>query len=164
MINYISAQSATVTASATDYIEARKEAMKLYKARKYAEAREAFIKMTEIKKVTDFQKSDALEQAVIASLSLKEYDKAAELAEQVPIEGMKKYCHLLILNSQNKAKEIVEKYKSENLKEWPSIIRANAYRMRGNAFYHAKMGKEAEADYKEALKFPLQGRDRSNIY
>jgi hypothetical protein len=36
--------------------------------------------------------------------------------------------------------------------------------MRGNAFYHAKMGKEAEADYKEALKFPLQGRDRSNIY
>lgn len=132
-----------------DYPADRKAALDLARAGKNEEAISAFVKMTE-GKVTDFQKSDALEQAVLCALRLQKYDRAAELAKQIPSVPVSKLCQMRILMDQRKWQEVVEKFKDEDLSTWPDSIIGEAAWNRGQAALYAKNGEQAVKDLSKA--------------
>ena len=144
-------------AGLADYILDRQAGVKLVKARKYKEAMAAFLKMAQ-GKVTDFQKSDALEQAVYCALRLKQHEQATKLARQIPMAQVSKYCRMSILASQRKRAELIETFKDEDFSKWPDFVAGPAFRLRGYAYQALKKGKEAEADLKKALTYPMDRR------
>ena len=142
-----------------DYILDREAAMKLVKARKHKEAKAAFLKMAD-GKVSDFQKSDALEQAVSCALRLKEYAEATKLAKRIPLEPVSKFCRMTILSRQRKRRELIEQFKNEDFSKWPDYVAGSAYRVRGSAFSAVRDGKRAAEDLTKALTYPLNPRLR----
>jgi len=143
-----------------DYIADRKAAMMLVRKRKNQEAMEAFIKMSE-GKVSEFQKSDALEQAINCAIKLKQYDKAMELTKQIPMPAMAKYCEMCVMSSQRKKKELIEKFKDEDFATWPDFLAGPAYRLRGGTYHSLRNGPAAEADLKIAIKYPIDKRNKA---
>jgi tetratricopeptide (TPR) repeat protein len=138
-----------------DYPSDRKAATALYAAGKNEEALAAFRKMA-AEKVTDFQKSDALEQAAMCAHRLKQFDLAMDLALQIPIAQISKSVQLNHLVYQRKWKEVVEKFKDEDISSWPNDIAGRSFFFRAQSYSVLGDGKKAEADFKNALKYPLE--------
>lgn len=132
-----------------DYVSERDAAMKLFWAGKYEEAMAAFTKIAAGAK-SDVQKSDALEQAVQCAIALKKYEQAAELAKQIPLAPVAKTCQMRIMSAKRQWKELVAKFKDEDIDAWPEDIKGDAFHLRGCAYYNLKDGKNAEADLKRA--------------
>lgn len=149
-------------AAAADYIADRKAAMALVKARKYEEAIVAFTKMAE-GKVTDVQKSDALEQAALAASRAKQYDRAMELAQQVPLVPVSKTTQMQIMSDNRKWKEVVATFKEEDIDKWPDSVKARAFAVRGGSAYHTRDGKLAEADFRKAVEYTTNQNDKGLV-
>jgi len=143
-----------------DYIADRKAAVTLYRARKYEEAFAAFQKMAE-GEVTDVQKSDALHQAAYCAYRLKQYDKAIDLARQIPIEGESKATRLIIMEWARKWKEAVAEFESEDIAAWPDHVKYEAYRARGYCAYRTKKAELAIADFAKAVEYAKTRNDRA---
>lgn len=131
------------------YVEEREAAAKLIRARKHAEAMTAFEKMA-AGEVSDFQKSDALEQAALCARRLKNFDHAMELAKQIPLAPVAKAVEMRNLLENRKSKDLVEKFKEEDIDAWPESVAGDAFYCRGRAFADVKNGEAAEADLKKA--------------
>jgi tetratricopeptide (TPR) repeat protein len=138
------------------YIEERKEAVELAKGDK-EKAMAAFIKMAE-GNYTDFQKSDALEQAALCASALKQYDRAMELAAKIPLEPYSKTCLMGLMRNNNKQAEVAEKFKDEKIDTWPDSVKGEAYYNRGAAFQAAKNGEAAEKDLAQAVIYSPDSR------
>ena len=134
-----------------DYVADRKAAVALVFAGKQQEALAAFIKMAE-GPASDFQRSDALEQAVLCANCLKQYDQAMELAKKIPLQPVSKTCQIRILMEQRKWQEVIDRFKDEDIDRWPEDVAANAFHCRGNAYYNLKDGKGAEKDLTKAAE------------
>jgi tetratricopeptide (TPR) repeat protein len=145
-----------------DYPADRKAAAALYAAGKNEEALAAFKKMA-ADKVTDFQKSDALEQASFCAHRLKQFDLALELARQIPIAPISKCVQMNHMVYQRKYKELVEKFKDEDIASWPEEIAGRSFSFRAQAYFTVGDGKKAEADFKNALRYPLEYSLKSQI-
>lgn len=132
-----------------DYVADRRAAVKLADSGKVEEAMAAFVKMAE-GPASDFQKSDALEQATLCANRLKQYDRAMELAEKIPLPPVSKTCRMRTLVEQRKWQEVVAAFKDEEIDRWPEDVACNAYFLRGGAYYALKDGQAAEKDLREA--------------
>jgi len=134
-----------------DYPADRKAATELVTAGKNEEAMAAFTKMA-AGDVSEAQKSDALEQAVLCALRLKQVDQALKLAKQIPSVPVSKMCQMRVLAAGLKWDELIAQFKDEALATWPDEVRFDAACLRGQAYFQLKDGKAAEADLKTAAE------------
>jgi len=146
-----------------DYIAERKAAEELARTGKHEEALAAFVKMAK-GEASDLQKSDALEQAAQCAIRLKDYDRADELAAQIPLEPVSKTVRMKILWAQRQWKNVVEEFKDEDFAVWPDEVAAEAFQQRGMAYNYLRDGAKAEADLKAALTRRPAGPPRAEIW
>ncbi|MDD4871168.1 MAG: hypothetical protein PHR77_11470 [Kiritimatiellae bacterium] len=134
-----------------DYVADRKAAVALAAAGKQQEAITAFVKMAE-GPASDFQKSDAHEQASQCAINLKQYDQAMEMTKKIPLQPVSKTCQMRIMMAERKWQEVVDRFKDEVIDSWPEEVAANAFHYRGGAYYNLKDGIRAEKDLKKAAE------------
>ena len=147
----------------TDYLIASRAAANLARARKWENAIAAYIALTTRKKVTDFQKSDALQHAVGCARNLRNYSRAEELTGRIPIDAVAKTVRMENLLAERKWDDVVERYGGEDLSKWPFWqIGAGAF-ARAKAYVFTKNGKAAEADLQAALAYTPDARIQANI-
>lgn len=123
----------------TDFVIDFRKAAKERKA-------EAFLSLSKTEGITDFQKSAALEQAVIYSR-----EEAGPIVEQIPDETVKKTAQMRFLLHQRKAPELIAQFAGEDFSQWPFWKRGDGLGSRGRAYFIAKEGPNAEADLSSAL-------------
>jgi tetratricopeptide (TPR) repeat protein len=141
-----------VAGARADYIEDRKAAMALVKAGKTEEALVAFNKMAE-GPITAYQKSDALEQAVLCALNLKRSDQAMKLAGTIPLQPVSKLCQMRILTADRQWQALIDQFKDEDLNRWPDSLAGEAFQTRGDTYAALKNGPAAAADLKKATEY-----------
>ena len=134
------------------YIEDREAAMKLKREGDVEGAVESFREMAN-GEVTNIQASDALEQAVIGLIQLDQYDKARELAKQIPLESVSTLCQMRILAEQNESEAIVEQFGDVNIDQWPPMWRPYGYDIRGTAAHDVGDAELAVADLENAITY-----------
>lgn len=149
--------------SVTDYLIASRAAANLARARKWDEAQSAYVKLASGKQVTDFQKSDALQQAAGCARNSKDFKTASELAKQIPIEAVSKTVQMENLLAERRWDEVVKRFGDEDLSRWPFWqIGAGAF-ARGKAYVSTKNGPAAEADLQAALNYTPDTRIQTSI-
>jgi len=134
------------------YIEDREAAMELMRKRETQAALRAFNEMAR-GDVTDLQTSDALEQAVLCLIKLKQYDNARATADRIPIQGVRSLSHMRILRARKKDKAIVEQFKNAKIEEWPPLWRGDGYLLRGGAASRTGNGELAASDLENAIVY-----------
>jgi hypothetical protein len=107
-------------------------------------------------KLSDFQKSAALEQAALL-------DKKATFIDQIPIEAVKKTAQMQNLLANFKATEVVKQFAAEDFSKWPFWKRGDGFHARGRAYSIAKNGEKAETDLSAALDFIGDLRSRETV-
>lgn len=147
----------------TDHIIAGRAAHALTMARKWDEALAAYLKMAEAEKVTDFQKSDALQQAARCAGVLKDFERAEELISQIPIDSVAKTARMNHLLAQRKWQEVATEFADEDLSQWPFWQIGEGAFARGRAFYFTKNGERTEADLQLALEYEPDTRTQVSI-
>jgi tetratricopeptide (TPR) repeat protein len=147
----------------TDYLIASRAAADLITQHKHVEALAAFTTLAE-GKVTDLQKSAAIEQAAATARSLKYFAQADELVASIPIEAVKNAAQMQNLLAQRKASELILQFGAEDIGAWPFWKAGGGWFARGRAYSITKAGKEAEADLSRALEFTSETRTRQSIH
>lgn len=164
LITSFLAGSILVTASSADYIRDREAAMARVNDREYEEGLAAFRTAAEQPGLSDFQKSDALREAALCAIRLGRYDEANAIAETIPIRSVGRYCWMRILTAQRQFEQLVADFRDADLAAWPDDVAREAFRLRGDAYYHRQLGEEAVRDYRRALAFPQEhGRTVNKI-
>jgi len=135
-----------------DYLETTRIAADFARQGKRAEALAAYIAAAE-GKITDFQKSAALEQAAALARALRQFDVADQLMARIPIEAVKKAATMRSLLDQAKAAEVVAQFAKEDISAWPFWKSGEGYFHRGIAYAITKAGNEAELDLTRALEW-----------
>ena len=138
-----------------DYVADREAAMQLAGAGKYDQALLAFTKMAQ-GDVSDFQKSDALEQAALCASRLKRHDQAMELARGIPLAPVSKTCQMRAMIASHKWRQVVEQFRDEDIATWPDTVTGEASYQRGRAHYFMKDGHSAERDLKRAAEYLME--------
>jgi tetratricopeptide (TPR) repeat protein len=151
----------TAFAAHAGYIEDRAAATKQMEAGEHEKALAAFQAMA-AGPVTDRQKSDALDQAALCAYSLKQYDRAMELARSIPLEADAKLVQMGIMMTRNQSQEVIARFGSEDLDAWPDPLKGRASYNRGRAFQAVGNGEAAALDLERASKYLLaDGRTRN---
>jgi len=138
-----------------DYISDREAAIKMVEAGKYEEALAAFVRMAE-GDVTDFQKSDALEQAALCANRLERYDQAMKLAQSIPLQPVSKTVQMRLMADNRKWNELIDKFKDEDIDNWPESVAGEAFYLRGRTYYFLKNGAAAAADLEKAVEYLME--------
>lgn len=152
-----------VDETVTDWLIEAQAADKLMSSRKYAEALTAFVALSEHEKATDYQKSHALSRAAACARLENNFEQAAALAEQIPLEAVAKTAQLENLLAQRKWDEAVARFGSEDFSKWPFTQVGAAALARGRAYYALKAGEQADADLRLALEYTSDPRTRISI-
>ena len=110
-------------------------------------------------KITDFQKSAALEQAA-------RFDtvNAPAIIERIPIEAVRKSAQMQHLLATFKAPDVIAQFAAEDVARWPFWKRGDGYHARGRAYLIIKDGDKAEADLTAALDWTSEPRTRDAIH
>ena len=146
-----------------DYLIGSRAAAELLRGRKWQESIAAYLEVTKAEKITDFQKSVALQQAARCASNLKDFEQADGLAGQIPIEAVAKTTRMQILAAQRKWAEIVAQYGAEDLNQWPFWQIGEGAFARGKGYYFTKDGKKADADFQAALSNTPDTRTQLSI-
>jgi len=128
--------------SVTDFVIGFRDATQQRKAA-------GFIALAE-GKLTDFQKSAAMEQAALQDKSV---------IERIPLEVVKKAARMRSLP----APEVIAQFGSEDITQWPFWKRGDGFHHRGRAYSITKDGERAETDLSAALEFTSDSRTRDAI-
>lgn len=152
-----------VDPSVTDLLIESRAASDLMGKRKYAEALTALVALAGEEKVTDFQKSDVLQKAAACARALDDFDRAAELADQIPIDAVAKTVRMENLLAQRKHDVLIEQFGAEDFSRWPFWQIGEGAFLRGQAHFAAKDEKKAAADLQTALAFTSDRRTRLKI-
>ncbi len=117
-----------------------------------------FLALAAYEKITDFQKSAALEEAA-------SYSRGAEgpIIEKIPIEVVKKTAQMQQFLNERGAPELIATFSDEAISEWPFWKRGDGFRHRGRAYLITKNGPAAEADLSAALLWTSEPRARDSI-
>ena len=152
-----------VDETVTDFLIEASAARKLMSRRKYDEALSAFVALSQRDKATDYQKSHALSQAAACARLGKHFERATELASQIPLEGIAKTVQMQNLLSERKWDEVIERFANEDLSTWPFTQIGAAAFARGRAYYGDRVGDKADADLRLAAEFTSDSRVRMSI-
>lgn len=145
-----------------DFLRAIRKAEQLARSGKRDEALAAYTAAAE-GKITDLQRSHALQQAAAAARSLRNPELADQLAARIPIAAVKKTSVMENLLGRSRAARVVAQFAGEDIATWPFWKRGDGYFARGRAFVAIKAGKEAEADLARALEWTSDARRRDAI-
>jgi tetratricopeptide (TPR) repeat protein len=145
-----------------DFLAARRAALELSKQGKRAETLASLIALAE-RELTDFQRSDALEQAAACARSLGEFDLAVELAERIPLEPVAQKVRMENLLATRKPQQLIDQFADERLDECPFWMAGEAFFARGRAYASTGHGPAAEADLQAALPLVSDSRTRLKI-
>jgi len=149
--------------SVTDHIIGGRTAEQLARKRDWSAALDGYLELTTAKKISDFQKSDALQQATRCAIGLKDIKHAEELAARIPLEPVRKTAQMQILSAQRKWKQIVDDFGDEDLNQWPFWQIGEAAFERAKGHYFTRKAKQAEADLRLALDYEPDKRVRLSI-
>ncbi|MGB8170666.1 MAG: DUF4838 domain-containing protein, partial [Chthoniobacteraceae bacterium] len=149
-------------AADADFLTAMRTANDLDRARKRDEALAAYTSAAE-GKITDLQKSYALEQAATFARGQRNLDFADQLTARIPIDAVKKAAQMQSMLDQGKAASLIETFAREDISKWPFWKRGDGQHRRGRAYFIMKAGAEAEADLRAALEFTSDPRARDAI-
>ena len=147
----------------TDFLIESTPAAKLMSGRKYDEALPAFVALTQREGATDYQKSHALSQAATCARLGKHFERATDLASQIPLEAIAKTVQMENLLGERKWDAVIEQFGTEDLSMWPFTQIGAAAFARGRAYYGQKLGDKADADFRLALEFTSDSRVRMSI-
>jgi len=145
-----------------DFLEATRIAADFARTGKRAEALAAYTAAAE-GKITDLQKSHALELAAATARGLRQHDLADQLTARIPIEPVKKAAQMQAMLDQGKAAQLIATFASEDFSGWPFWKRGDGLHRRGRAYFIIKAGDKAEADLRAALEFTSDPRSRDAI-
>jgi hypothetical protein len=145
-----------------DFLQAMKKAEDLARSKKLPEALAAFSQLAE-RKLTDFQKSLALEQAAASARALQNFAGADDFTQRIPVPAVKSTSAMQNLLAQQKPAEVVQQFGGQDISSWPFWQQGAAYFTRGRAYYLTQAGKEAAADFTRALAFSGDPRERLSI-
>ena len=145
-----------------DFLEATRIAADFARTGKREEALVAYTSAAE-GKLTDQQKSHALEQATAAAHGLRKVDIAEQLTARIPIPVVKKAVQMQAMLDQGKAPQVIEQFGSEDIAKWPFWKRGAGYLARGRAYVITKDSNLAEADLMRALEFTSDPRTRDAV-
>ena len=148
----------------TDYLIAERAANELLRQRKLEEALDAYLALAAGDDVNEYQKSAALEQAALCARNLQDSNRAAQLADRIPIEAVADAVRMQNLLAQRKWNELIEQFGDEDLTQWPFWKAGEALHCRGRAFSVTGRGKEAETDLEKALELTTDSRARLDIW
>lgn len=145
-----------------DFLNAIRIASEFVRNGQRDEALAAWTKASE-GKVTDLQKSHALEQAASVARSLGQFETAKQLAARIPVEAVSKTALMQTLLEQGQAASVVEQSGEEPIAEWPFWKRGDGYSVRGRAFVAVKAADRADRDFTQALRFLSDPRLRDSV-
>ena len=146
-----------------DFLEKTRIAADFARTGKREEALAAYTAAAE-GKITDLQKSHALELAAGYARHLRKNDIADQLTARIPIESVKKAAQMQALLDQSKALQVITQFGAEDFSKWPFWKRGAGLHARGRAYSIAKTGDKAEADLRAALEFTSDPRTRDAIW
>ncbi len=146
-----------------DYLVAGKAAGNLLRARKNQEALAAFTALAATEDATDLQQANALRRAASAARNLKDYAKADELAERIPLPAVAKTVRMENLLALRKASELLKQFGKEDFSQWSFAHVGIAAFTRARAHLVMKNGTAAEADLQTALALTSDKRLRVSI-
>ena len=152
-----------VDETVTDFLIEASAAGKLMSSRKYDEALAAFVALSQREKATDYQKSHALSQAAACARLGKHFERATELASQIPLEAIAKTVQMENLLGERKWDAVIEQFGNEDISTWPFTQIGAAAFARGRAYYGERVGDKADADLRLALEFTSDSRVRMSI-
>ena len=150
-------------ATVTDYILQSRTAEALQRSRQWQLALDSYVVIANTKKITDLQKSLALQRAAQCALGLEDFQRASELAEQIPIEAVAKTTRMQMLGVQRKWSEVVTEFGDEDLAKWPFWQIGEGAYARGRAHYFTKNARQAEADLGLTLQYEPDSRIQISI-
>jgi tetratricopeptide (TPR) repeat protein len=145
-----------------DFLEKTRIAADFARTGKREEALAAYTAAAE-GKITNLQKSHALELAAGYARHLRKFELADQLTGRIPIEVVKKTVQMQSLLDQFKAAQVIEQFGSEDISKWPFWKRGDGLHWRGRAYSITKVGEKAEADLRAALEFTSEPRTRDSI-
>ena len=145
-----------------DFLEKTRIAADFARTGKREEALAAYTAAAE-GKITDLQKSHALELAAGYARHLRKPEVADQLTARIPIESVKKAVQMQALLDQGKAPQVIEHFGSKDISKWPFWKRGDGLHRRGRAYSITKAGDKAEADLRAALEFTSDSRSRDAI-
>jgi predicted negative regulator of RcsB-dependent stress response len=145
-----------------DFLNATRVAADFARTGKREEALAAYTAAAE-GKLTDLQKSHALEQAAALARFLRKPEVAAGLAARIPIPAVKQTVLMENLLDQAKAPQVVAQFGGEDIGAWPFWKAGDGYFARGRAYAITKAGQPAEADLTRALEWSSDPRVRDSI-
>ena len=146
-----------------DFLEKTRIAADFARTGKREEALAAYTAAAE-GKITDLQKSHALELAAGYARHLRKLDTADQLTSRIPIESVKKAVQMQALLDQGKAPQVIAQFGAEDFSKWPFWKRGVGLHARGRAYSIAKTGDKAEADLTAASDFTSEQRTRDAIW
>ena len=147
----------------TDFVIESRAIESLMRERKHDEALQRWLALANADKTTDLQRSTALSQAAVCARSSENFPRAAELAEQIPIDSIAKTVRMENLLAQRKWSELAEQYADEDIAAWPTWQTGAGAWARGRAFVFTRNGERAEADLQLAVKYTPDSRTRTTI-
>ncbi len=145
-----------------DFLQAVRRAEDLARAGQRDESLAAYTAAAE-GKITDLQRSHALEQAAATARSLRKPDVADQLAARISIAAVQKTVLMQNLLDQFQAPRLVEQFGQENIAAWPFWKRGDGYFARGRAYVATQAGTDAERDLARALQWTSDARTRDAI-
>ncbi len=152
-----------VDETVTDFLIEFNKASKLKSQRKFPEAINAFNALAEYPNTTDFQKSHVIAEAAASARSMRDYEQAEKLADQIPDETSAKIAKMENFAAQRKWTDIISRFSEEDFTQWPFTAIGQAAFVRGRAHSGAKNGKQAEADFQLALEYTSDPRTRQSL-
>jgi hypothetical protein len=117
-----------------------------------------FLALADWEKISDLQKSAALEQA-----ALLDETNADAIIERIPIESVKKTAQMQNMLTKRKTLEVISQFADENIAAWPFWKRGDGYHLRGRAYLGAGENAKAEADLVQALPWISEPRIRTSL-
>ena len=133
----------------TDFLIEWKAAQQLFQKRKLPEAIEAFQKLADNAKNSEYQKSVALEKAAYLARAQRDYEKANTIAEEIPEPSIQTVTRMHNLIGQSKLKELLEAFKDLSTMPFPQT--GEAHYLRGRAYTDTQQFKPAQFDLEKAL-------------
>jgi len=147
----------------TDFLIESDRAEQLQRNRKYDEALGVYASLADQEGVTDRQRSKALGQAAECARRLDDFERAEELAGQIPLEAVRQTVQMENGSAQREWQEVVERFGFVDFETWPFWqVGAGAF-ARGRAFARTQLGERAEADLQLALEYAPNSRVRLSI-
>lgn len=138
-------------------------AMKLYNGGKFAEAEEAFTKLSgqnTSQRVAD----ESLAYAAYSAGQQKNTGKAMEYAEKIKDKYLNMFCRMKLLEIQRKWGEIISLSKDEDFDKWPESMAYDAFFCRGNNYLRTKDAEKAEKDFLSASKNTVEQEKKVAVY